>query len=436
MKKITGRAFSVLLLALMIIAGMTLYVIRYADHSREWALAFPRANSGAGGDVTDRNGVVLAAFDATTSAYAEDRGIRMACYHVTGDYWNRSGTGVLGVFWDDLQDYSIVTGTTKNEHKSLRLNIDAELSRVAYEAIGPDRRGAVMMMNYRTGEVLVMVSAPSIDPLDSDAEIPEGAFINRCISATYTPGSVFKLVTSAAAIEDVPNMFSRSFFCEGVYTIAGVDIKCAGEHWTQTFEQALANSCNVAFAQIAVKVGQDSMVRHVTDYGFLDRHELDGIPTAAGNYPTEFVGDPELAWSGIGQSTDLVCPYTLLRFVAAIANDGMLCTPHLLHSDEPPEETRLIEAETAQKLKEMMSYNVTAHYEPEENFPGISYLCAKTGTAELGGGRTSHAWFTGFLDDPEHPYAFVVLIENAGGGLTNAGPVANALLQAAISPED
>jgi len=434
MKKITRRAFSVLLLAAMIIFGMTVYVLQYVDNSRDWALYFSRANSGSGGEIIDRSGTVLASFDATTSVFADDAATRIACYHVTGDYWNRSGTGALGTFWEDMQDYSIITGTTKNERKTLRLNVDAALCRTAYEAIGPDRKGAVMMMNYRTGEVLVMVSAPSIDPIDGEAEIPDGAFINRCISAAYTPGSVFKLITSAAAIEDVPNMSERSFFCEGVYTIAGVDIKCAGEHWTQTFEQALANSCNVAFAQIAVKVGQENMVEHVKAYGFLDRHDLDGIPTAAGSYPTEFVGDPELAWSGIGQSTDLVCPYTLLRFVAAIANDGMLCTPRLLHSDAPPERTRLIESSTAEDLKSMMSYNVAYHYEPEKNFPGIAYLCAKTGTAELGNG-TSHAWFTGFLDDAEHPYAFVVLIENAGGGLTNAGPVANALLQAALASD-
>ena len=124
----------------------------------------------------------------------------------------------------------------------------------------------------------------------------------------------------------------------------------------------------------------------------------------------------------------------MLRYVAAIANGGMLAAPRLILSDEPAEQTRLIEASTAAKLKEMMSYNFQTRYMPELYFPGISYMGAKTGTAELGDG-SSHAWFTGFLDDASHPYAFVVVIERGGGGLQAAAPVANRILHAAIAAE-
>ena len=137
--------------------------------------------------------------------------------------------------------------------------------------------------------------------------------------------------------------------------------------------------------------------------------------------------------------TGLMCmalftPFAMLRYVAAIANDGVLVTPHLILSDEPAEQVRLVEESTARELKRMMSYTASTQYNPADNFPGISYLCAKTGTAELGDG-TSHAWFTGFLDDSEHPYAFVVLIERGGGGLQTAAPVANRILHAAIAAE-
>ena len=84
---------------------------------------------------------------------------------------------------------------------------------------------------------------------------------------------------------------------------------------------------------------------------------------------------------------------------------------------------------TARTLKGMMNYNVVAHY-GEESFPGLR-LCAKTGTAERGDG-TSNAWFVGFLDDESHPYAFVVMIEQAGFGIVDAAPIANAILQAAL----
>ncbi len=427
MKKITLRAFSLLLLAALIVAGLVLYTIRYVDDGRDWALAFARANSGASGLLTDREGRLLASFDAVENRYAEDAATRVACYAVTGDYWGRSGTGALTRFWDEMHGYSLLTGTTHADTVDLPLTVDASLCRTAYEALG-GRRGAVMLMDYRTGEVLCMVSSPSVDPLDN-SEPPEGAFLNRCLVSCFTPGSVFKLVTAAAAIETVPDMDARLFACEGAYELAGVPIVCSGEHGSQTFEQALANSCNAAFAQIAVKVGQENMIEHVRTYGLLDGHELDGIPTAAGSYPLDFVGDPELAWSAIGQSTDLVNPYALLRFVAAVANGGRLAEPHLIAGRSGPF-TRLVEKDTAEKLGAMMNYNFVSSYRDTGLFPGLK-LCAKTGTAELGDGG-SHAWFVGYLADEAHPYAFVVLVENGGSGLYAAGPVANAVLQKAI----
>ncbi len=418
------------LIAVMILGGTGVYIFRFIVNGPAWAAYFSRANSGAGGEITDRYGEILARCDATSAVFSDDPETRAACYHVTGDYWDRTGTGLLRRVTGGPSSYDYVTGTTSSTPVNLPLNLDAELNRVALRAIGRDRKGAAMVMNYKTGEILCMASAPTVDPLDGQTIVPDGAFINRCLAATFTPGSSFKLVTAAAAIETVPNIESRSFYCEKEYDIAGVTITCSGTHYTQNFRQALANSCNIAFAQIAVKVGQDEMIRHVENYGFLDNLNLDGITTSAGKYPLDFVGDPELAWSGIGQSTDLVSPFAMLRFVAAIANYGTLVTPHLIEQNEPAESQQLMKADTASALRELMLNNVTAHYEPDRNFPGLA-LGAKTGTAELEG-QTSHAWFVGFLDDPDHPYAFVVMIENGGGGLSVAGPVANQILQSAV----
>ena len=428
MNKISNRAVSVLLIALLIIAGLAVYILRYIDHGRDWAAAFSTANSLSSGSLTDRDGRLLASYDSAGVHYSDDPETRLACYHITGDFWNRTGTGALSAFWNSLQGFSLLTGSTRSRAADLSLTVDSELCRLAYRGLN-GRKGAVLLSNYKTGEILVLVSTPAVDPADADAVPQEGAYINRCLSATFTPGSVFKLLTAAAAIESVPNMDSRSFDCEGKFTIAGVDIKCTGTHYTQSFEDALANSCNSAFAQIAVKVGQTSMVEHARNYGFLDGHSLDGIPTAAGQYPTAFVGDPELAWSGIGQSTDLVNPYQMLRFVSAIANNGFLVEPHLLETKVDGSGTQLMNASTAQRVGRMMSYNVVSHY-GRESFPALN-IAAKTGTAELGDG-TTHAWFVGFLADESHPYAFVVLLERGGGGLVNAGPIANTVLQAAV----
>ncbi|MBQ6404142.1 MAG: penicillin-binding protein, partial [Oscillospiraceae bacterium] len=167
----------------------------------------------------------------------------------------------------------------------------------------------------------------------------------------------------------------------------------------------------------------------VYDYGFTRSHKLDDIVTAGGSFTKDNPGTPGLAWSGIGQFEDAVCPYSMLRYVSAIASNGILQEPTLLVGKDNGS-ANLMQSTTANKLRDMMSYNVQAHY-GAWNFPGLN-LCAKTGTAEVGDG-TSHAWFTGFLLDEAHPYAFVVIVENAGAGITAAAPVANAVLQAAVN---
>ena len=430
MKKIRVRATSLMLLCLMVIFGMMVYILRYIDDGGAWAMYFSSVNSESSGKLVDRNDIVLASFTGSDQRFSEDELTRIANYHVTGDYWGRTGSGLISDFASELQGFNLISGTTKAQHTTLKLSIDSELNKLAYQAMGEERTGAVLMCNYKTGEIICLMSSPGIDPAASEIEPKEGAYINRCLSAAFTPGSVFKLITAAAAIENL-DVYNMSFYCEGVYTIAGVDIKCAGVHYTQNFEEAMSNSCNCAFAQIAVKLGQDTMIKYVQDYGFLDSHSVDGIETAVGSYPLDFVGDPELAWSGIGQSTDLICPYSMLRLVSAIANGGVLTEHSLVLDDEPVDSVRIMPEDTADKLKQLMSYAAYTHYDRENNFPGLE-ICAKTGTAELGDG-TSHAWFTGFLEDEEHPYAFVVLVERGGGGLSNAGVLANTLLQEAVS---
>lgn len=420
-----------LLLAALVVCGMGVYLVRYVEHGKDWALYFSRANSGASGQLTDRNGIVLAYFDETNRVYSPDRITRAANYHVTGDYWGRTGTGILSRLMDTNGGFSLLTGTTHSmSNKQLSLTYDARLNDVIYKAIGEWASGCMMVCNYRTGELLGMVSTPSVDPLDTKGEQRDGAFINRCISASFTPGSIFKLVTAAAAIERLSDLDNRRWYCEDEYKIAGVPFRCVADHYTQDFEQALANSCNVAFAQIAVALGQNTMIDYVRKYGFLDNHSIDGITTAKGSYPLEFVGDPETGWSGIGQSTDMVVPYSMLRFLCAVANHGMLVEPHFL-PDDTPQITELVRPATADRLKRMMRQNAVWHYDSDNLFPGLN-ICAKTGTAELGEGVEDHSWFVGFLDDEAHPYAFVTLIEHGGFGLTRAGRITNEVLQWAV----
>ena len=438
MKKVKNRANSALLLALLLIACLCLYIFRFLKDGQIWA-SF-KANQSVyavgildTGTLTDRNGVILAAAGDGIYRYAEDPSVRAACFHAVGDYAGNIGTGALSKFAAKLSGYSLVEGVYSQDGKggTVKLTIDSELCKTAYAALG-GRKGAVMVMNYKTGEILCMTSSPSYDSNnipDLTFDKYDGVYINRCINGLYAPGSVFKIITLAAAIENIYDLSIRQFYCEGSFVVGDSHIKCSGVHGTQTIEQAFANSCNCAFGQLSLELGGETLQKHAKSLGITVSHDISGIDTAAGNFIAEDDDTADLAWSGIGQADDMISPFSLLRVVSAIANGGDLKTPILL-SGERSGGKNLMSAATADKLADMMSYNVTWRY-GTYNFPGLS-LCAKTGTAELDDG-TSHAWFAGFLDDTSNPLAFVVIAERSGSGFSVAAPIANTVLQAAVA---
>ena len=426
MKKVKNRAWSSLIIALALVALLAVYLVKLADNGGAWATYF---NGGTpAGTIIDRNGVTLYSSDENGVSYSADATTRLACYHLIGDANGNVRTGALRQFRDMLSGYSFINGTSSG--KTLQITVDSSLNAVAYNALA-GRNGAVMLMDYTTGEILCMVSTPADDPQNPSETPADGTYINKCLSASFVPGSVFKLVTLAAAIENIPDLFERTFWCEGSSVVGGAVLNCTGSHGSQTIEQALANSCNCAFGEITLELGADTIAEYAEKLGLTQELSLDGMTVTAGSFDKAEAGSIGLAWSGIGQYNDMVVPYALVRYVAAIANGGSVYEPTLLGHGNLDRESEIISADTASRIAEMMNYNVQNAYGGQWTFPGLN-VSAKTGTAEVGDG-TSHAWMTGFLNDPTPPYAFVVLVENAGGGLTNAAPIVNQLLQAAIA---
>lgn len=426
MKKVKNRSWASLLIALLLVVGLAVYLVKLADNGGAWATYF---NGGTpGGTILDRNGVTLYSSTEDGVSWAADYTTRLSCYHLIGDSTGNVRTGALRQFRDRLTGYSFISGTSSG--KTLQLTVDSSLNAAAYNALA-GRDGAVMLIDYTTGEILCMVSTPADDPSNPSAAPADGTYLNKCLSASFVPGSVYKLVTLAAAIENIPDLFERSFWCEGSSVVGGAVLNCTGSHGSQTIEQALANSCNCAFGEIALELGADTLAEYAKKLGITQELTLDGMTVTPGSFDKAEAGSIGLAWSGIGQYNDLVVPYALVRYVCAIANGGSILEPTLLGHGGLDGETELLSADTAARIAEMMNNNVQTAYGGQWTFPGLN-VSAKTGTAEVGDG-TSHAWMTGFLNDPAHPYAFVVLVENAGGGLTNAGPVANQVLQAAVS---
>ena len=143
--------------------------------------------------------------------------------------------------------------------------------------------------NYETGEILCMVSAPSYDPLNVPEDITtndryKGAYLNRFLSSTFTPGSVYKTVTLAAALEDIPDLADRTWTCSGSVQMGDETIICSGTHGEQDIASAFANSCNVAFAQIAQELGPGTLEKYTEQAGLTGSYSISGLPTAKGSF--------------------------------------------------------------------------------------------------------------------------------------------------------
>ena len=444
MKRVYGRSRALLLLAVAVLAGLSFYIVRLAAFGGDWVNTPTNRSIYSGGvlatgTILDRSGLALTSVQDGKRVYSDDTSVRVATLHAVGDLVGNIGTGALSRYAGRLAGYNFITGvySASDAGKSLTLTVDTRLNVAAYKALG-GKKGAVGVMNYKTGELLCMVSAPAFDP----ANIPElsgdkyeGAYINRFLSSTYTPGSTFKLVTLAAAIENIPDLYDRAFSCAGSLTVGGDKINDTGKHGDLSIEDALAVSCNTTFAQLALELGADTLGKYADKFGLTSGTKVDGIKTASGNFTQAAAGTADLAWSGIGQYKDTVCPANMLRFVAAVANNGVAADMRLIHETGlagllPNGSTRLLSRDTAEKLAVMMNYNVYKTY-GKDNFPGLE-LYAKSGTAEVGGDKAPHAWFVGFITNEDAPLAFVVIVENGGTGYKTAGAVANTVLQEAV----
>ncbi len=459
MKKMQKRAIICIFFAVILIAGILFYTVRLAVNGKEW-VSYPANthiytnNKLTTGIVKDANGKVLISNskDGDTK-YNDDEDIREALVHVTGDSLGNIATGANVVFKDKMVGYNFLTGvySASGEGRTINLTVDADVSKVAKDALG-NKSGTVGVYNYKTGEILCMVSSPNYDPYNPptlSSDDTSGTFLNRFISSSLVPGSTFKVITATAALETIPDIDNWTYTCKGTErygNYASDKITCYGSiaHGEVDLKEALAVSCNCAFGKLATEIGAENLQKYAEKAGLTSSYDIDGIKTKASSF--EFSDSKlQLAWAGIGQNKDLVNPCSMMVYMGAIGNGGKAANPRIIDrirfanglpaslQFKTKTET-LIDSDTASKLKAMMKNNVKETYGGESNFPGLK-IAAKSGTAEHGTGTTPHSWFVGFLDDDEHPYAFVVVVENGGLGLMTSGTIANKVLQAIIENE-
>ena len=332
------------------------------------------------------------------------------------------------------------------------LTLDSGLQELAYQELqgSTTGRGSVVALDPKTGEILAMASSPSFDPNDIDDNYPEllsatdAPLINRATQSLYPPGSVFKVITAAAALEAGVSP-EQHFFDSGAYELPGYTVNnFEGKDYGEvTFTRALAYSINVVFAKIAVEIlGGEALTEMALDFGFGDPYDDFTLPvsgSSVNSLPPDEWTTGTLAQTAFGQGEVQSNAFQMALVSAAISNDGRLVEPRLVREVRSPDGIILDKAApsirrqaippgTAAMLNGMMQEVVIQGGFTEAQIEGMK-VAGKTGTAESGNGLP-HSWWITFApaDDPE--IAMCVMIENGGRADRGALPVAARLMQA------
>ena len=410
------------------------------------------------GSVTDRDGTTLAWTDGTGARkYNQSRATRMAVSQVVGDSGGKVSTGVDTFHAQYMLGFKAgvvervmdaMTGTTQRGD-DLQLTISERLSRYISEQFPEGKRGAVVVMNYQTNEVLAMVSMPQFDPVNLDAALLDqeaGALMNRATQGLYPPGSTFKIVTMASALENLPDLEHFMLDCTGYYPVGHYSVTEKEGHGMQTLSQAFVNSCNTTFAALSQELGYEMLGDTAQKMGFNENFMFGDMIVYNSSYPIDDLSPEDLAWSSIGQGRVLATPMHMALVASAIANGGMMHEPHLIKKITTPQGStralpgsfegwRVMESSTAQRLEKEMIRVVKSGTGTRAALGNGYVVAGKTGSAEVSNDKSveSHAWFVGYITNDNAPYAISVVVENGGSGGGVAAPLARRTLQKAIN---
>ncbi len=408
------------------------------------------------GTISDRGGVVLAYTDADGSrCYSSDSNVRRALAQTVGDTAGMSGTGVETMHAGILLGLSgstidrawqwFIGDETRGD--DIRLTLDAELSAYISREFPDGYNGAAVVINYRTGEILAMISKPDYDPYKAGGrDVVDSAYLNRCLQGRYAPGSVFKIVTLAAALEKKTGIASRAYTCEGLRLFGDSPVTCAGGaiHGEMTLREAFMKSCNITFAALSYELGGSEMQKTAESMGFNDNFTFQDIVLYESSFPADIGSIGELAWSGVGQGRVLVTPMHMAMIAGSVANGGQMMEPKLI--DQVSGSTgiprlrssggvyrRVMSQSTARTIGEYMRATVedgTGHRAALDGYT----VCGKTGSAETSDDKSvpTNAWFVGYIEEQEHPYAVAVVVEQGGAGSDKAARLAGKALKKAI----
>lgn len=410
------------------------------------------------GDILDRTGTVLATTTAEGRSYPQDSAARRAVSHVVGDSGGIVANGaetfmasyLLGYNAGVIERVQQLFSSDTPRGDDVRLSVDQALCVYAADQINGYEGGAVVVLNYRTGELLCMTSYPDFDPRYINetlySETDNGAFVNRATQGLYPPGSTFKIVTLASTLENIPEAVDQEYHCVGTLLVDQTTITEASNqvHGEVNLKQAFAYSCNTRFASLSLELGYSRLARTASSFGFGDNFLFRDLVVENSQYPATGSNRDEQAWSGVGQGRVLTTPLHMALIAGAVANDGVIMEPRLMLAATSPQGTarsvtpmrtykRAMTAEVAAVIKEYMIACVNGGTGTRARVDGYT-VAGKTGSAEVSDDKSipTHAWFVGFIDNQEHPLAIAVLVEQGGSGGTVAASIAGRVLQKAL----
>ncbi len=442
-----GRGTALLLAAFLLALVYLIYVLVTRS-------AFYMAKSGQTGygRVTDRNGDVL--FDGTKPMSEYEAGHFADVGNLIGDTSGQMSNTVVSRNIELLANYSFLYGKNSGT-VTLQTTISHKATRACYQALGA-KNGTVTAYNWKTGEMLVCMSKPCVDPAlgyDNIDSMPSGSLLCKAFSPTV-PGSTQKVSTLIAAYEQngVEAVNALQFTCEGSWVNAsGGKINChnAYGHGTQTLYEAFANSCNPYFAQLVQSrlMPLSAVIGTYTKMGYSVNGQkaeplvMDGLTIPAASTVLTDSNTFETQWGCLGQGKTVVSPYQLMLWQGAIANgSGSAVQPYILaaHTDIENRVTQLgrttrtgqfFSEAAAQGVRDVETDNAEKHYYVSLG----EYRCGvKSGTAQIRqeGREYENSLLTGFCLDDDCPVAFCVLIEERTGNDISNAQLAKVLLDA------
>lgn len=441
------RLITVMLLLFLVAMGALIYKLQkeakfYMSYARNVSLGY----------VYDRNGDVLFDQNASKDSYDADHFLDVGNF--IGDDSGQMTNTLVAQNLDVLTNFSFMLGEHKDGDAAIHTTLDHAVNQKVYDAFG-SLDGCAVAYNYKTGEIYVCLSKPSINILNNYediASLKEGSMMCKVFYKTV-PGSTQKISTTIAALETMgyEKLMQKRFGCEGLYlNQSWQNIKCHEEagHGMQDIYQAFAHSCNPYFAQLVEDpdLPLDSVIGVYEKMGYAVNIEssaeraidINGITARSASTTLIDETDFDTQWGCMGQGATLVSPLQLMLWQSAIANaSGSVTEAYLIDhvtsvngrvtsSASTSYGEQMFSEDTASIMRGIMVRNGSSNY--SELLPGTD-VAVKSGTAQVGDGDQENSLLVGFTDDEDFPVAFCVVVEDFRGSGTEARDIAAVLLQ-------